>query len=83
MATFMNLRSGKTVQAAEGSRSFRALSRNRRLYRQVDDAVVEDEGPDEVLETAEGALTYIGAGWYELPDGSKVRGLEAATEALA
>lgn len=31
----------------------------------------------------EDGLNHVGAGWYELPNGERVRGKEAAQEALA
>ena len=78
MAAFRNKRSGKVVHSEVGSRSYQSFARNKRLYEPI--AEPEPEPEDDAPDVEQ---YHVGSGWYELPDGAKVRGQQAATERLA
>lgn len=73
MTNFRNRHSGTIVSADEGTAAARRLVRLARLWEPV------NEEPERVTDVDE---YHTGGGWYELPDGSKVRGRAAAHSAL-
>jgi hypothetical protein len=88
MATFRNLRAPhlEPVTTPEGSASFVRLSRLPAIWERVDTpaepepaVTVGDPDPDPSVSVD---AFHTGAGWYTLPDGSKVRGRDAALAAL-
>ena len=58
----------------EGTRAYERVRRLDRVW-------VEVDPPDEPVSDGVDAF-HVGAGWYQLPDGTKVRGRDAAAEAL-
>ena len=63
----------------EGTRTHERVRRLSRVWVEVqppDEPEPDQPEPDEV------DAFHVGAGWYQLPDGTKVRGKDAATEAL-
>ena len=94
MATFRNIRSPHLdpVTAPEGSASFLRLSRMPRIWERIDrpskvevtspgdPAPVYMDGQDNADKVTD---MHAGGGWYDLPDGTRVRGRAAAEAHLA
>lgn len=76
MNVYLHVRTGKEVRAIPGSGPDERLKARPHHWQPVPEPVVDGEVPDDV------DAFHTGSGWYTLPDGSKVRGRDAASQML-